>query len=55
MIRNRSNAPWKFMYLVRRICKRLDEGFSLKHTYRQTNKVVDALASLAYGVNTRME
>lgn len=55
MIGNRTNIPWKYTYLVRRICKLLGVGFSLKHTYRQANKVADGLATLAHGTNTRME
>lgn len=55
MIINREKVPWKYMYLVRRICNLLGPGYSLHHIYRQANKVADGFATIAHGTNASRE
>lgn len=55
MIAKGSHVPWKYVYLIRRIRQLMEGGGDTRHIYRQANKVADGLATLAYGVHSRME
>lgn len=41
MIGNYSNAPWRYLYLIRKIRNLMEDGGGFTHIYQQANKVTD--------------